>query len=117
MGEHTESFTIDANWREVRELCIKYLTGFKYKLTTDQERWLAFERGSKRKNIFTFSFETAYKHIVISIVGNEDVPVTTVSVSFTLPFLHLSKDEVEAIKTVIRSMRKFIMITVGYRRS
>ena len=117
MGEYTESFTIDASMKDVRELCIKYLTGFKYKLTNDQDRWLSFEKGSKRKNFYTFSFETAYKHVVISLVGNEDVPVTTISVSFTLPFLHLSKDETQAIKTVVRSMRRFIIITVGYRRS
>lgn len=117
VGEYTESFTVDASMNDVRELSIKYLTGFKYKLTNDQNRWLTFEKGSKRKNFYTFSFDTAYKHVVIALVGNEDVPVTTLSVSFTLPFLHLSKDETEAIKTIIRSLRKFIVITVGYRRS
>ncbi|MCS4540400.1 MAG: hypothetical protein HYU03_06915 [Thaumarchaeota archaeon] len=117
MGEYTESFTVDASMNDVRELSIKYLTGFKYKLTNDQNRWLTFEKGSKRQNFYPFSFDRAYKHVVIALVGNEDVPVTTLSVSFTLPFLHLSKDETEAIKTVIRSLRKFIVITVGYRRS
>jgi hypothetical protein len=117
MGEYNESFTIDANSHEVRDLCIKYLTGFRYKLAKEQNNLLTFEKGSKSKNLYTFSFEEAYKQVALLIVGNGGTPVTTVSVSFTLPFLHLKKEEIEGMKSMIQSLKRFILISVGYRNS
>ncbi|MDA4115547.1 MAG: hypothetical protein OK442_03195 [Thaumarchaeota archaeon] len=115
MAEHLETFTIDVRRSEVKELCIKYLTGFKYKFMQEEDQSLVFEKGSKRKNVYTFSFEEAYKRIRLSVVGSDKVPVTTVSVLFTLPFLRLRKDEIEGIRSMTKALHEFILITVGYQ--
>ncbi|MGH9920779.1 MAG: hypothetical protein ACRD6W_18160 [Nitrososphaerales archaeon] len=115
MAEHLETFTIDARRSEVRDLCIKYLTGFKYKLMREEDQSLLFEKGSKRKNVYTFSFEEAYKRIKLSVVGSDKVPVTTVHVLFTLPFLRMRNDEIEGIRSMTKALHEFILITVGYQ--
>ena len=115
MAEHLETFTIDAKREDVRELCVKYLTGFRYKYMREEDQSLHFEKGSKRKNFYTFSFEEAYKKVKLSVVGSDNVPVTTVSVLFTLPFLRLRKDEIDGIRSFTRALREFILITVGYQ--
>jgi hypothetical protein len=114
VAEHIETFTIDAKRGEVTDLCVKYLTGFRYRFLREEDQSLYFEKGSKRKNIYTFSFEEAYKRVKLSVVGSEKVPVTTVSVLFTLPFLRLRKNEVEGIRSLTKALREFILITVGY---
>jgi len=115
MAEHLETFTIDARRSDVRDLCVRYLTGFKYKFMKEEDQSLVFEKGSKRKNFFTFSFEEAYKRVKLSVVGSDKVPVTTVSVLFTVPFLRLRKDEVEGIRSLTKALHEFILITVGYQ--
>jgi len=115
MAEHLETFTIDAKRGEVRDLCVKYLTGFKYKFLREEDQSLLFEKGSKRKNIYTFSFEEAYKKVKLSVVGSDKVPVTTVSILFTLPFLRMRKDEIEGIKSLTKALHEFILFTVGYQ--
>lgn len=117
MGEHTETFTIDGYWGDIKEICLKHLRGFGYRLTKDQGKFLAFERGNLRKNIFTFSFEEAYKQVFISMVGEEDAPVTTVSLNFSLPFLTLRKGDIQNIRTFIRALREYIVVTLGYGRT
>jgi hypothetical protein len=114
VAEHLETFTIDAKRSDVRELCVKYLTGFQYRLTQDEGQTLLFEKGTKRSNLFTFSFEKAYKSVAVSIVGNDRVPVTTVSMTFTLPYHGLRKEEVQAIRSMTEALKEFILITVGY---
>jgi hypothetical protein len=114
VAEHYESFTIDARRNEVRDLCVKYLTGFKFKLLDGGDQSLTFEKGEKKKNIYTFSFDQAYKQVILTIVGNERIPVTTVSVLFRLPYLRLRKEEVEGIKSMTNAMKEFILISVGY---
>jgi len=115
MAEHLETFTIDARRSDVRDLCVKYLTGFKYKFVREEDQSLLFEKGSKRKNIYTFSFEEAYKRVKLSVVGSDRLPVTTVSVLFTLPFLRMRKDEIEGIRSLTKALNEFILITVGYQ--
>jgi hypothetical protein len=115
MAEHLETFTIDARRGDVRDLCVKYLTGFKYAFTREEDQSLHFEKGSMRKNLYTFSFDEAYKKVKLSVVGSDKVPVTTVSVLFTLPFLRLRKDEIEGLRSLTKAMREFILITVGYQ--
>jgi hypothetical protein len=115
MAEHLETFTIDAKRADVRDLCVKYLTGFKYKFLREDDQSLHFEKGSKRKNLYTFSFDGAYKKVKLSVVGSDKVPVTTVSVLFTLPFLRMRKDEIEGIRSLTKALREFILITVGYQ--
>ena len=115
MAEHLETFTIDAKRGEVRDLCVKYLTGFKYKFLREEDQSLLFERGSKRKNIYTFSFEEAYKKVKLSVLGSDKVPVTSVSILFTLPFLRMRKDEIEGIRSLTKALHEFILITVGYQ--
>jgi hypothetical protein len=115
MAEHLETFTVDAKRTEVRDLCVKYLTGFKYKFKREEDQSLVFEKGSKMKNIYTFSFEEAYKRVKLSVVGSDKVPVTTVSVLFTLPFLRLRRDEIEGIRSLTRALHEFILMTVGYQ--
>ncbi len=115
MAEHLETFTIDARRGDVRDLCVKYLTGFKYKFTREEDHSLIFEKGSKRKNFYTFSFDDAYKKVKLSVVGSDKVPVTTVSVLFTLPFLRMRKDEIEGIRSLTKALHEFILITVGYQ--
>jgi hypothetical protein len=117
MAEHLETFTIDARRGDVRDLCIRYLTGFKYRLTREEDQTIVFEKGSKRKNLYTTSFEEAYKKVKLSVVGSEKVPVTTVSVLFTLPFLRLRRDEIEGIRSLTKALQEFILITVGYQLS
>ena len=115
MAEHLETFTIDARRTDVRDLCVKYLTGFKYKFMREEDQSLVFEKGSKRKNFYTFSFDDAYKKVKLSVVGSDKVPVTTVSVLFTLPFLRLRKDEIDGIRSLTNALHEFILITVGYQ--
>ncbi|HYW83099.1 MAG TPA: hypothetical protein VFB30_07585 [Spirochaetia bacterium] len=115
MAEHLETFTIDARRGDVRDLCVKYLTGFKYRFLREEDQSLLFEKGSKRKNFYTFSFEEAYKRVKLSVVGSEKVPVTTVSILFTLPFLRMRKDEIEGIRSLTKALHEFILFTVGYQ--
>jgi hypothetical protein len=115
MAEHLETFTIDARRSDVRDLCVKYLTGFKYKLLREEDQSLHFEKGSKRKNFYTFSFEEAYKKVKLSVVGSDKVPVTTVSMVFTLPYLRMRKDEIDGIRSLTKSLQEFVLITVGYQ--
>jgi hypothetical protein len=115
MAEHLETFTIDARRTDVRDLCVKYLTGFKYKFMREDDQSLMFEKGSKRKNFYTFSFDDAYKKVKLSVVGSDKIPVTTVSVLFTLPFLRLRRDEIDGIRSLTKALHEFILITVGYQ--
>jgi hypothetical protein len=115
MAEHLETFTIDARRGDVRDLCVKYLTGFKYKFLREEDQSLHFEKGSKRKNFYTFSFDDAYKRVKLSVVGSDKVPVTTVSILFTLPFLRMRKDEIDGIRSLTKALHEFILITVGYQ--
>ena len=115
MAEHLETFTIDARRSDVRDLCVRYLTGFRYKFLREDDQSLFFEKGSMRKNIYTFSFEDAYKKVKLSVVGSDKVPVTTVSVLFTLPFLRMRRDEIEGIRSLTKALHEFILITVGYQ--
>jgi hypothetical protein len=117
MAEHLETFTIDARRTDVRDLCVKYLTGFKYKFMREEDQSLHFEKGSKHKNFYTFSFEDAYKRVKLSVVGSDKIPVTTVSVLFTLPFLRMRKDEIDGIRSLTKALHEFILITVGYQTS
>lgn len=115
MAEHVETFTVDARRSDVRDLCVRYLTGFRYAFKREDGQSMLFEKGSKRKNLYTFSFEEAYKSVKLSVIGSDSVPVTTVSVLFNLPYLRLRKDEVEGIRSLTRALHEFIQITVGYR--
>lgn len=115
MAEHLETFTIDAKRSDVRDLCVKYLTGFKYKLVREEDRTLLFEKGSKMKNFYTFSFEEAYKRVRLSVVGSDSVPVSTVSILFSLPFLRMRDDEIDGIRSLTKALHEFILITVGYQ--
>jgi hypothetical protein len=115
MAEHLETFTIDARRGDVRDLCVRYLTGFRYRFVREEDQALIFEKGSKRKNFYTFSFEEAYKKVKLSVVGSEKVPVTTVSVLFTLPFLRMRRDEIDGIRSLTKALHEFIIITVGYQ--
>ena len=115
MAEHLETFTVDAKRADVRDLCVRYLTGFRYRFMREEDQSLLFERGSKRKNFYTFSFEEAYKKVKLSVVGSDKVPVTTVSVLFTLPFLRLRKDEIDGIRSLTHALHEFILFTVGYQ--
>ena len=117
MAEHLETFTIDAKRGDVRDLCVKYLTGFKYRFLREEDQSLVFEKGSKRKNFYTFSFEGAHKKVKLSVVGSDKVPVTTVSVLFTLPFLRMRKDEKESIRSLTNALHEFILFTVGYQKT
>lgn len=115
MAEHLETFTIDAKRSDVRDLCVRYLTGFKYKFLREEDQSLLFEKGSKRKNFYTFSFEDAYKRVKLSVVGSDKVPATTVSILFTLPFLRMRRDEIDGIRSLTKALHEFILITVGYQ--
>ena len=116
MGEHTEAFTVDGYWGDIKEICLKHLKGFGYKIVSDQGKLVQFKKGNLRKNVFTFSFEEAYKEVFLSIVGEEDAPVTTVSVSFSLPFLTLRKGDITNIRTFVKALREYIIVTLGYGR-
>ena len=113
-GEHSETFTLDVRRRTVRDLVTRHLSGFGYRLTKGQGWILVFEKGSLRKNIYTTSFDAAYKQVIVSIVGKESVPVTTVSISFSLPFLILRRNDMLAINNVTKALKDYIVITTGY---
>ncbi|MDG6901631.1 MAG: hypothetical protein JRM80_06685 [Nitrososphaerota archaeon] len=114
MGEHTEAFTVDGYWGDIKEICLKHIRGFGYKLVSEQGKLLHFEKGNLRRNVFTFSFEEAYKQVFIAVVGEEDAPVTSVSVSFSLPFLTLRKGDVTYIRSFVRALKEYIIVTLGY---
>ena len=114
MGEHSETFTLDVGRKTVRDLVVKHFSGFGYKLTREQGWILVFEKGSLRKNIYTTSFDSAYKQVIVSMVGDEAVPVTAISISFSLPFLMLRKNDMLAINNVTKALKDFIVITTGY---
>jgi VCBS repeat-containing protein len=114
LGEHSETFTVDGYWADIKEIIIKHIKGFGYKLAKEEGKFLVFEKGSLRKNLFTFSFDSAYKQVVVSIVGEEDAPVTTVSIYFSLPFLKVTREDLTTIRSFIRALRDFIIVTVGY---
>jgi hypothetical protein len=115
MGEYAESFTVDADTKTAEEISRRYFTGFGFKVLREEGNTVIFEKGSLRRNIYTFSFEEAYKQAVVSIVGDPEAPVSTVSVSFSLPYLRLRKNDVSAIKSMIKALRERISITTGYR--
>lgn len=114
MGELTETFTVDGYWGDIKEICVRHLKGFGYKLPKDEGKFLVFEKGNIRKNLFTFSFDQAYKQVFVSIVGEEDTPVTTVSISFVLPFLTLTKGDLTSLRSFIKALREYVIVTVGY---
>lgn len=114
MGEHSETFTLDVERKKVKELIGKHLNGFGYRVAKDQGWILIFEKGSLRKNIYTTSFDSAYKQVIVSIVGEESVPVTTVSISFSLPFLVLRKNDMLAINNIVKALKDYIVISSGY---
>lgn len=114
MGEHSETFTLDVERKRVKELVSKHFSGFGYRLTKEQGWILIFERGSLRKNIYTTSFDSAYKQVIVSLVGEESVPVTTVSISFSLPFLVLRKNDMLSINNIVKALKDYIVITTGY---
>lgn len=114
VGEHSESFTLDVGRKKVKELVTKHFSGFGYKVTRDQGWIIVFEKGSLRKNIYTTSFDSAYKQVIVSVVGEEEVPVTTVSISFSLPFLVLRKNDMLSINNIVKALKDYIVITTGY---
>lgn len=114
MGEHSETFTLDVERRRIKELVTKHFSGFGYRLTKEQGWIMVFEKGSLRKNIYTTSFDSAYKQVIISLVGEESVPVTTVLISFSLPFLVLRKNDMLAINNIVKALKDYIVITTGY---
>ncbi|MDG6965009.1 MAG: hypothetical protein JRN27_08500 [Nitrososphaerota archaeon] len=114
MGEHSETFTLDVERKKVKDLIVRHLTGFGYRLSKEQGWILVFERGSLRKNIYTTSFDSAYKQVIVSLVGEESVPVTTVSISFSLPFLILRKNDMLAINNLTKALKDYIVISTGY---
>ncbi|MDG6982823.1 MAG: hypothetical protein JRM74_05140 [Nitrososphaerota archaeon] len=114
MGEHSETFTLDVERKRVRDLVSKHFSGFGYRLSKEQGWILVFEKGSLRKNIYTTSFDSAYKQVIVSLVGEEDVPVTTVSISFSLPFLVLRKNDMLAVNNIVKALKDYIVITAGY---
>ncbi|MDG7016188.1 MAG: hypothetical protein JRM82_02310 [Nitrososphaerota archaeon] len=114
MGEHSETFTLDVERKKVKDLIVRHLTGFGYRLSKEQGWILVFERGSLRKNIYTTSFDSAYKQVIVSLVGDESVPVTTVSISFSLPFLILRKNDMLAINNLTKALKDYIVISTGY---
>ncbi len=114
MGEHSESFTLDVGRKKVKDLVVKHFSGFGYKLAKEQGWIVVFEKGSLRKNIYTTSFDSAYKQVIASFVGEEDVPVTTVSLSFSLPFLVLRKNDMLAINNITKALKDYIVISTGY---
>lgn len=114
VGEHSETFTLDVERRRVRDLVSKHFSGFGYRMTKEQTGILIFEKGSLRKNIYTTSFDSAYKQVIVSIVGEDDVPVTTVSISFSLPFLVLRRNDMLAINNITKALKDYIVISTGY---
>lgn len=114
MGEHSETFTIDVERKRVKDLVTKHFSGFGYRVAREQGRIVVFEKGALRKNIYTTSFDSAYKQVIVSIVGEEDVPVTTVSISFSLPFLVLRKNDMLSINEIVKALKDYIVISTGY---
>lgn len=114
VGEHSETFTLDIERKKVKELVAKHFSGFGYRLTKEQGWILIFEKGSLRKNIYTTSFEQAFKQVIVSIVGEDAVPVTTLSVSFSLPFLVLRKNDMLSINNITKALKDYIVISTGY---
>ena len=114
MGEHSETFTLDVERRRIKELVTKHFSGFGYRLSKEQGWIMVFEKGSLRKNIYTTSFDTAYKQVIVSVVGEDDVPVTSVSISFSLPFLVLRKNDMLSINNIVKALKDYIVITTGY---
>lgn len=114
MGEYTESFTVDADARVVEEVCIRCFIGFGFKFLGKRENVIVFEKGLLKKNIFTFSFDEAYKRVSVFLVGDPEIPVTTVSMNFSLPYLKLKKDDISAIKSMIRAFKERVIISSGY---
>jgi hypothetical protein len=114
VGEHSETFTLDIERKKVRDLVAKHFGGFGYRLSKEQGWILIFEKGSLRKNIYTTSFESAYKQVIISIVGEDNSPVCTISISFSLPFLVLRKNDMLAINAFTKALKDYIVISTGY---
>ena len=114
MGEHSETVTLDIERRKDKELVTKHLSGFGYKVAKEQGWIVVFEKGSLRKNIYTTSFDSAYKQVIVSIVGEDEVPVTTLSISFSLPFLVLRKNDMLAINKITKALKDYIVISTGY---
>jgi hypothetical protein len=115
MGEYAESFTVDSDSKTVEEICHRYFIGFGFRVLREEGNTTIFEKGALRKNIYTFSFEEAYKQVVVSIVGDPEAPVSTVSVSFSLPYLRLRKNDISAIKSMINAFKERISISTGYK--
>ena len=114
MGETSETFTLDVERERVKELIRKQLGGFGYRVSKEQGWIMVFEKGSLRKNIYTTSFDSAYKQVIVSIVGEESVPVSTVSISFSLPFLMLRRNDMLAINKITKALKDYIVISTGY---
>jgi hypothetical protein len=114
VGDYSETFTLDVERKRVRELVIRHFTGFGYSLVKEQGWIIVFEKGRLRKNIYTTSFDSAYKQVLVSLVGEDSVPVTSVSVSFSLPFLLLRKNDKLAISNLAKALKDYITITTGY---
>lgn len=72
---------------------------FGCKFAKEGEEFLAFEKENLWRNLFAFSFDTRCKQVFNSSVGEEDTPVTAVSVSFSVPFLQLSRGDLLTIKS------------------
>ena len=114
MGETSETFTLDVERRKVKELVSKHLSGFGYRVAREHGWIIVFEKGSLRKNIYTTSFDSAYKQVIVSIVGEDAVPVSTVSISFSLPFLMLRRNDMLAINKIVKALKDYIVISTGY---
>jgi hypothetical protein len=113
VGEHSEAFAPGAGRKGVRDLVARHFAKFGYRLTREQGWILVFEKGSLRKNVYATSFDSAYKQVIVSIVGEESFPVTAVSIPFSLPFLTQRKNDVLAIKNVTKALKDYV-ITAGY---
>lgn len=114
MGEYSETFTVDASANIVEKACLTWFTGLGFRSLKQKSNRIVFEKGTLKKNIYTFSFDEAFKRVSVSFVGDKEVPVTTVSVHFSLPFLKLKKEDISAIKSMIKALKERILITSGY---
>jgi hypothetical protein len=116
LGDYSEAFTVDGNYRAVYDLCLRYWQGLGYRLKDQVEHsFLAFDRGRLRKNLYTFSFEEAYKQVFISLVRGPGVPVTTVHICFSLPWLALRKNDIRTIRSMIKAFKEHIEVALGYQ--
>ena len=52
--------------------------------------------------------------MIVSLVGEEEVPVTSLSISFSLPFLVLRKNDMLAINRITKALKDYIVISTGY---